>query len=117
MSKQVGIFVCGVQEGGTTSLHAYFKKHPGLSAPSRKETHFFSQDGTGSTKPNYKKFEAWCSDRDGDRVRFDITPIYCFWPPSFARIQAYNPGAKRGPGFRGGGVEGSAGGFSGAYRA
>jgi hypothetical protein len=94
MAKRVSIFGCGVQKGGTTSLHAYFCEHPELSAPSRKETHFFDDETRDWSSPDYAKLDAFFSADDGDKRRFDITPIYTFWPPCIARIHAYNPNAK-----------------------
>jgi len=94
MGKRVSIFGCGVQKGGTTSLHAYFCEHPELSPPSRKETHFFDDETLHWLAPDYAKLDAFYAPDDGDRLRFDVTPIYAFWPPSLARIRAYNPDAR-----------------------
>jgi arylsulfatase A-like enzyme len=94
MQKRVSIFGCGVQKGGTTSLHAHFCEHPALSAPSKKETHFFDDDTLDWAAPDYRALDAFFPSDDGDRLRFDITPIYGFWPPSIERICAYNRGAK-----------------------
>ncbi|MGH9675564.1 MAG: sulfotransferase family protein, partial [Candidatus Acidiferrum sp.] len=94
MSKLVSIFVCGVQKGGTTSLHAHFREHPALSPPSRQEIHFFDEEGRDWAAPDYTALDSLFAAEDGDRLRFDITPIYIFWPPSIERIRAYNPSAK-----------------------
>lgn len=94
MAQRVSVFGCGVQKGGTTTLHAYFADHPGLSAPSRKETHFFDDETQDWSLPDYRCYDAFYPGADRDRLRFDITPIYGYWEPSLARIQAYNPEAK-----------------------
>lgn len=94
MGKLVSIFVCGVQKGGTTSLHAYFCEHPSLSPPSRKEVHFFDDETRDWAAPDYTGLDTFFVADDGDRLRFEITPIYSFWPPSIERIHAYNPAAK-----------------------
>ena len=94
MSKLVSIFVCGVQKGGTTSLHAHFREHPALSPPSRQEIHFFDEEALDWAVPDYTTLDSLFVTEDGDRLRFDITPIYIFWPPSIERIRAYNPSAK-----------------------
>lgn len=91
---KVSIFGCGVQKGGTTSLHAYFCEHPELSAPVQKELHFFDDESRDWSAPGYAALEALFAGDDGAKLRFDITPIYGFWPPSIARIQAYNPQAR-----------------------
>jgi len=94
MAQRVSVFGCGVQKGGTTTLHAYFMGHPGLSAPIRKETHFFDDETQDWSWPDYRKHDAFYAADDGDRLRFDITPVYGYWEPSLGRIQAYNPEAK-----------------------
>ncbi|HBK07849.1 MAG TPA: sulfotransferase [Acetobacteraceae bacterium] len=93
MDRSVSIFICGVQKGGTTTLDAYFREHPDLSAPIRKELHFFDNEAQDWLNPDYGLLEAGFAGHD-DRLRYDATPIYCFWPPSLARIRAYNPAAK-----------------------
>jgi arylsulfatase A-like enzyme len=94
MEKPVSIFVCGVQKGGTTSLHAHFCEHPALSPPAVKELHFFDDETHDWAVPDYARLAASFRHDDGDRLRFETTPIYAFWPPSIARIRAYNPAAK-----------------------
>lgn len=94
VNKLVSIFVCGVQKGGTTSLFAHFCEHPSLSAPSRKELHFFDDESVDWSRPDYSLLDSFFSSDDEGRLRFDITPIYGFWPPSLDRIRAYNPFAK-----------------------
>lgn len=93
-ARRVAVFVCGVQKGGTTSLHAHFCEHPELSAGARKELHFFDKEKRNWTKTEYRKLhEAFPAD-DGEKLRFDITPIYGYWPSAIERIKAYNPEAK-----------------------
>jgi hypothetical protein len=94
MDKLVSIFVCGVQKGGTTSLNSHFAEHPALSPPSRKETHFFDNERHDWDSPDYSALDAFFPHDDAGRRRFDNTPIYGFWPPSIARIHAYNPDSK-----------------------
>jgi len=94
MAQRVSVFGCGVQKGGTTTLHAYFADHPGLSAPIRKETHFFDDEAQDWSWPDYREHDAFYAADDGDRLRFDITPVYGYWEPALARIHAYNPEAK-----------------------
>ena len=94
VNKLISVFVCGVQKGGTTSLYAHFREHPALSPPSQKELHFFDDECRNWDRPGYADILAYFPADDGDRLRFDITPIYCFWPPALARIRDYNPQAK-----------------------
>jgi arylsulfatase A-like enzyme len=94
MHKRISVFGCGVQKGGTTSLYAHFCEHPELSPPSRKELHFFDDETVDWTAADYRALDNFFAPSDGDRLRFEITPIYGFWPPSMERIRAYNPDAK-----------------------
>jgi hypothetical protein len=94
VSKPVSIFVCGAQKGGTTSLFAYFSEHPSLSPPCRKELHFFDEESRDWSAPDYSILDSFFPSDDGEKLRFDMTPIYGFWPPSIGRIHAYNPMAR-----------------------
>lgn len=78
MNTLVSAFCCGVQKGGTTSLHAYFREHPALLPPSRKETHSFDDESQDWAAPDYAALDAFFPGDDGSRTRFDITPTYCF---------------------------------------
>lgn len=65
-----------------------------MSPPRIKETHFFDDETQDWSAPSYSALDTFFSEDDGDRIRFDATPIYCFWPPALERIRAYNPEAK-----------------------
>ena len=93
-SGLVSIFVCGTQKGGTTSLHAHFIEHPELSAPKIKELHFFDNESVDWIRPDYAQLHASFSGTPGHGRRYDITPIYMFWPASLERIASYNPNAR-----------------------
>ncbi len=94
MVKPVSVFICGVQNGGTSSLHGHFAEHPDLSPPLVEELHFFDDDTINWAAPDYSRLEANFSPGDGARLRFEATPNYSFWPPSIARIRSYNPAAR-----------------------
>lgn len=91
---QLGVVLGGVQKAGTTSLSNYLRVHPQLLAPSRKETHFFDNERIDWARPNYRALRALYPASADDRIPFDATPIYLFWPPSLARIRAHNPAIK-----------------------
>lgn len=90
----VSVFVCGAQKGGTTSLFSYFCEHPGLQPPDRKELHFFDDEGVDWSNPDYDRLHGHFACRADGRLRFDITPIYSFWPRALERIATYNSQAK-----------------------
>ena len=93
-TKKIEIFVCGVQRGGTTTLYAHLCEHPSLSPARVKEMHFFDDEAVNWAHPNYFALETLFDPGDGQRVRFEATPIYLFWPPSMERLRAYNADAK-----------------------
>ena len=80
----------GVQKAGTTTLFRYLQAHPQLAAPSRKETHFFDDETIDWSNPDYNHLKSFFPEPLGERLAFDATPIYLFWPPSLARIRAHN---------------------------
>ena len=80
----------GVQKAGTTTLFRYLQAHPELAAPSRKETHYFDDETIEWSNPDYNHLKSFFTEPLGERLAFDATPIYLFWPPSLARIRAHN---------------------------
>jgi hypothetical protein len=91
---KVAVFLAGVQKGGTTSLFAHLRLHPQLAAGETKELHYFDDEREDWRSPDYARFEARFAPDAGDRLRFDATPIYLFWPPALERIRRYNPSAR-----------------------
>jgi arylsulfatase A-like enzyme len=92
--EKISVFVCGAQKGGTTSLFGYFCEHPDLQQPDRKELHFFDDEDIDWANPDYGRLQSHFADPACGRLRFDITPIYSFWPNSLERLASYNPEAK-----------------------
>ncbi|MBO0904425.1 sulfotransferase family protein [Jiella sonneratiae] len=91
--KKIDVFICGVQKGGTSSLHSRMTDHPRIAAPTRKELHFFDDELTVDwDDPDYRPIDAFFDSTA--KMWIDSTPIYCFWPPAMERIATYNPGAK-----------------------
>jgi len=89
----VQVFIAGVQKGGTTSLFEYFRDHPDLAAPTRKETHHFDDEMLDWSQDHRDRLAAFYGPADG-RMRFDATPVYLFWPGALARIRAADPDAR-----------------------
>ncbi|WP_395337628.1 sulfotransferase (plasmid) [Novosphingobium sp. BL-8H] len=94
VQENVSVFVCGAQKGGTTSLYAHFLEHPDLQDPNEKEIHFFDDETVDWHDPCYDLLHARFDGPAGARLRYDITPIYQFWPNALSRIAEYNPDAK-----------------------
>ena len=90
-NQRISVFIAGVQKGGTTSLFGYLSAHPALSAPSRKELHVFDDEARAWGTPNLADLDTYYDPADVERLRFEATPIYLYWPPAIARLAAYNP--------------------------
>jgi len=93
--KKVQFIIGGVQKGGTTALFEYLRVHPDLAASCIKETHFFDEErDVDWSTPNYEHYHSYFRGSDINKLRFEATPIYIFWPNSLERIRAYHPGIK-----------------------
>lgn len=92
---KLSFIIAGVQKAGTTALWHFLRQHPALYLPEKKELHFFDNEDLNWEDPDYdgdyhRDFSAACSSRKCG----EVTPIYIYWPPALARIQAYNPNVK-----------------------
>lgn len=87
--RRLGFIVGGVQKAGTTSLFAYLSRHPELLAPLSKELHVFDDPHLAADPHDH--LSLCFPPADADRMAFEVTPIYLFWPDACARIRAYDP--------------------------
>ncbi len=99
MQNQLNVFIAGVQKGGTTALHHYFKIHDQLQSGIQKELHIFDDEGVDWSQPDLTRLNDMFVQRDtvldiSPRLLYDATPIYIFWPSALERIRNYNPNAK-----------------------
>ncbi|MFC3052193.1 sulfotransferase domain-containing protein [Kordiimonas pumila] len=90
---RVQFLIAGVQKAGTTALDRFLRQHAYLSLPSRKEVHFFDNEQINWQQPDYREYHRFFSEKPG-QISGEATPIYTYWPPSLARIHAYNPDMK-----------------------
>lgn len=92
---QVDFFVVGAQKAGTTALDLYFREHPEIGMPIKKELHFFDDEDQFSTKnQSYKLLHSFFEKKKGVKIYGEITPIYMYWKNAISRIYNYNPKAK-----------------------
>lgn len=91
---QLDVIVGGVQKGGTTSLAGYLGEHPALAAPSSKELHIFDNEKLDWQNPALAAYAKFYEKLTPGQLRFEVTPIYLFWPPSLSRIKQHNAAAK-----------------------
>lgn len=90
---KVSFLIAGTQKGGTTSLDAWLRQHPGLVMATRKEPHHFDNDGLfadGATPPGHVYAAHFPASPSG-LPRGEATPITLWWPNALRRAQAYNP--------------------------
>lgn len=82
--------ILGAQKSGTSSLHYYLVQAPGVTAPLRKEVHYFDLDRA--------RGETWYRAHFGlagkPGVNLDSSPYYLFHPAVPARLRALLPDAR-----------------------
>lgn len=93
-NQKLSFLIAGVQKGGTTALWHFLRQHPQIRFGSRKEMHFFDNDGLDWSSPNYNPLHAAYGEPELDVLWGDATPIYTYWPNCLERIHAYNPEIK-----------------------
>ncbi|TCJ16303.1 hypothetical protein EZJ19_05210 [Parasulfuritortus cantonensis] len=83
--------VIGAQKAGTTSLHKYLRRHPGLVGSKPKELHYFDRDiHAGMTLDAYRRH--FVGPRG--RLYFESTPAYLYAPDAAEHIHAGLPEVK-----------------------
>jgi hypothetical protein len=93
VQQKLGFVIGGAQKGGTTTLDALFRRHPGLQMATIKETHFFDDEQRDWASPDYRQLDANFPIED-DRLRGEATPITLYWRPAVRRLHVYNPDIK-----------------------
>jgi hypothetical protein len=82
--------ILGAQKSGTSSLHYYLVQHPQVTAPLRKEVHYFDL--------NHFRGEDWYRAHFGrigePGLNLDSSPYYLFHPAVPARLHALLPEAR-----------------------
>ena len=82
-----GFLGLGVQKGGTTTLDALLRQHPGLALPRSKELQYFSL--------HYGLGDAWYAGQFAaarpEQCLGEITPYYIFHPLAAERIHTLVP--------------------------
>jgi hypothetical protein len=85
-----GAVILGAQKCGTSSLHNYLTQHPGVTAPLRKEVHYFDL--------HYGRGEGWYRahfGRTGEPgLNLDSSPYYLYHPAVPERMHALLPDAR-----------------------
>lgn len=85
--------IIGTQKGGTTSLFANLRQHPGVRGASRKEVHYF--DLYHHYGPDwYRSFYPPTADKILSPVLLESSPYYLFHPAVPSRVRELLPDAK-----------------------
>lgn len=89
------LFFCvGAQKCGTTALHHYLNRHPGIALPSVKETHFFD-GGHGEWNMGVAAYlEKYFGEAAPDQLLGEIDPEYLFFSNVPSRLAKAFPQAK-----------------------
>lgn len=83
--------IIGVQKGGTTALHNYLLQHPRLISPEEKELHFFDT----IDDLDFKKYDELFPKRFFlNKMSFESTPRYIYYPNVAKNLYKYNPNLK-----------------------
>ena len=97
MPKRIDFMIVGVQKGGTTSLDAYLRQHPGISMARKKEVHFFDKrPPTHIPLIDYALYHRqfdWERKAAGAKIG-EATPILTWWTGSMERLWRYHPEIK-----------------------
>lgn len=83
--------IIGVQKAGTSSLYYYLSQHPQLLVPKTKELHFFDTQDDTPTKEYHKLFP---KSYGINKLSFEATPRYIYYPGTAKKIYDYNPNMK-----------------------
>ena len=93
-SSKLSFIVVGTQKAGTTSLDHYFRLHPDILMPTKKELHFFDDDENYQKGENkYHHFFSYDTTAC-KKIKGECTPIYMYWHNVMSRIYRYNPKIK-----------------------
>lgn len=93
-APRLNFIIAGAAKSGTTALHVYLRRTPGVYVPLIKELNFFSNDRRYGDGTRFWRLHAHFIAAPKGAVRGEATPGYLYETKSFARIHAYNPGMK-----------------------
>ncbi|GAA0737279.1 sulfotransferase [Gaetbulibacter jejuensis] len=83
--NKIDFFCIGTQKGGTTTLHDILSQHPDLCLPSKKETHFFSNESFYAKGKDYY-INNYFKERDESKFIGEVDPEYSYFKDSAKRI-------------------------------
>lgn len=86
------IFIVGAQKAGTSSLHAYFSRHPSIITGLNKELAFFSREKMYQRGLEFYRlmYPAWFRGSHA----LDSTPEYLYYSKAAKRLYDYRPDSK-----------------------
>jgi len=105
-NDRLDFIITGAQKSGTTALHYFLSKHPGISMGDQQEIHFFDNEEIFAGPIDYEvlhqHYPPAATAKLGlprrpparEAIAGDCTPIYLYWKPAMERIWKYNPQIK-----------------------
>lgn len=96
-SPLVNFLIIGVQKGGTSALAHFLSEHREICMASQKEVHLFdtlSQGSLYSVATLNELYAPFFLKHQGEKLRGEATPVYCYFPDMAERIYKYNPNMK-----------------------
>jgi hypothetical protein len=96
INKKIDFIGVGVMKAGTTALYHYLCKHPDIAMYDWKELHYFSNptlDFQIEEQNNYVDYHQHF-DWNTEKIKGEITPLYCYSKTAIAHIFKYNPQMK-----------------------
>lgn len=106
MAKWPNAFLVGAGKAGTTALFYYLERHPEIFLPALKEINFFAVEGqpafpdVGAIRVNERtvwqeqEYLDLFADWKDEKIAFDCSPSYLYYPDAARRIHAANPDAR-----------------------
>jgi sulfotransferase family protein len=91
---RLDFILAGAQKSGTTALHYFLTKHPGITMGDQQEMHFFDDEQIFAGRVDYELLHKHFPSVPASTIAGECTPIYMYWKPAIERIWKYNPKIK-----------------------
>lgn len=93
--RRISFLICGAQKCGTSALHDYLRRHPGIDLPVVKELHIFDNESADWSDAGIDQIDQAMAGHFQSmapgRCCGEATPVSLWWMPAMERIWRYNP--------------------------
>ena len=94
-TRRMSFLICGAQKSGTSALHDYLRRHPGIDLPVVKELHIFDNESSDWSDAGIDRIDQATAGHfqttEPGRCCGEATPVSLWWVPAMERIWRYNP--------------------------